>query len=182
MFMILIKYTVCTVLNMELIGYMSKIVIVDIDETLVYSRSKLPGSIQFSDDEGQTAYTLPREGIWQFLQQLKEKDYRIISVTQGVVPFQRTVLEAAGVLDYFEEIYGWTSTARTFATRPDLGESKWVLVDNLHHEDSVLWEKAGWIGATLDPEINFVQCEPFVGDTSVACLTTLIPKIEEFLA
>lgn len=158
-----------------------KYIIVDIDETLVYSRSRIADSINIGGDyEGEP--TCPRPGAHQFLQMAKAEGWRIISLTQGVVPFQREVLRACGLLDYFEEIYGWETTRRVSATRPKFEEdAKWVMVDNLHHFE--LDEKAMWLDIhEFEPSVNFIKCQEYRGyHDDTHCLTTLIPAIKAML-
>jgi len=153
-----------------------KILIVDIDETLVYSREQMSDSVAV-DWEGTTDYTKARPGAHDFLAAAKAEGWTIISVTQGVVPFQEAVLEAVGMLHYFKDIYGWTSVHRNNVKRPNLSsDDKWVMVDNLHY--TYLAEKENWIGASFNPLINFVQCDEYRGGVTT-CLTTLLPRIKE---
>jgi len=158
---------------------LNKYIIVDIDETLVYSRSRHPDSLDIQEYPGDC--TLPRPGSHEFLQKAKDEGWRIISLTQGVVPFQREVLRTCGLLDYFEEIYGWTNVQRYEATRPTFeADDKWVMVDNLTHYD--LYEKAMWLQTAFEPGVNFIKCEEFWGHYEEEhCLTTLLPKIKEML-
>lgn len=162
---------------------MPKYLIVDIDETLVYSRQRFPESIQFIDDEGRTSYTIPRPSAHTFLKAAKEKGWVIISLTQGVVPFQKEVLRATGLLSYFHEVYGWATIMRHDCNyrelRNLLGEDKWVLIDNLPH--FMLQEKSMWLGVDLDPSSNFIQCDEFTGGEDRQDLCVHLSKLEELL-
>jgi len=160
-----------------------KVLIVDIDETLVYGRCRLPESLVFTDYDGVTSYTCPRPDSHQFLSEATLEGWEIISLTQGVVPYQKGVLECSGLLPYFHEVYGWESIYRHSCNwrelREFLGDSKWVLVDNLPHP--MLQEKQDWLGHELDPSINFIQCGEFRGQ-ECSSLLELLPKIEELLS
>lgn len=159
---------------------MSKILVVDIDETLVYSVRPLPESIKF-EFAGCSVWTCPRPGAHQFLQEARKEGWVIISVTQGVVPFQEKVLAACGLLGYFDGIFGWADTNKTEVLRPvGLDSHNFVMVDNRSYDDWILQEKQGWMGVEFDPEVNFVECEDWVGH-EVPCLTTLLPRIKQLM-
>lgn len=188
---------------------MRKVVCVDIDETLVYSRSRKPfkGCTTFKDPtDGYLCHTIARPGAEEFLEAVASQ-FELISVTQGVVPFQKRVLESLGLLKYFrpvsafnpnydsvedvfpDKIYGW-NTDRIGYTLPDLDDAKWVLVDNLWHRDRTLEDKQVWINEALhkagrkkewfDPDKNFVRVEEFYGG-SVEPLTTYIKEVKQLL-
>lgn len=176
---------------------MRKVLIMDIDETLVYSRSRKPftGCNSFEDTDGYVCHTIARPGAKEFLQEITDKDIDLISVTQGVVPFQIMVLGRLGLLDFFQDynqmedgeevwdtnIFGWKSVSRNSVTKPNLEGCKWVMVDNLAHDDWTLREKMYWIGSEFDPELNFVKCEEFRNDKAQD-LRELIPRIELLLS
>lgn len=180
-----------------------KVAVIDIDETLVWSRShcRFEGCTEFffeDEDDDYYTYTVARPGAKEFLQELRDKGIEVISVTQGVVPFQVEVLRSLGLLEFFEQwtspggiqlpylIFGWSSTRRQELNRDPrefLAGNKWVMVDNLHHQDMTLREKMNWIGAEFEPKKNFIQCECFYGpcNPDVQDLRELIPSIEEML-
>lgn len=160
---------------------MQKVVILDIDETLLYSRSRLAQSILFEDD-GDICPTLLREpkDTFAFLDYLHAQGYLIVSITQGVVSFQRNALEAVGILHYFHDIFGWNSVARVAINSPQdfLSDKHWVMMDNLSHMSRDLAEKEIWVGKEFDPDINFIKVDEFWGGPATP-LTEYIPKIEE---
>ncbi len=181
-------------------------VICDLDETLVWSRStcEFEGCTKFKfEGDDYHYYTVARPGAKEFLKELRDKGIEVISVTQGVVPFQKGVVGHLGLLSYFSSwegyepdagssfnieynIFGWSSNARQGLNKDPkefLAGKKWVMVDNLHYQDMTLREKMNWIGAEFEPKKNFIQCECFYGpcNPDVQDLRFLIPEIEEML-
>lgn len=176
--------------------------ICDIDETLVYSRSREPfeGCTTFKDcTDGYLCHTIARLGSAEFLEAMAS-EFELISVTQGIVLFQKKVLASLNLLKYFQhlapassivntKIYGW-KTNRIGYTLPDLDDAKWVLVDNLSHQDRTLSDKQVWINESLktagreyewfDPDKNFVRVEEFWG-SPVKPLTDYIKNVKELL-
>lgn len=158
---------------------MQKICFVDIDETLIFSRYKVPGSIPVEWD-GTIDYTIVRESAYDFLKALKDKGYKIVMLTTGVVSWQKACLEALGLLDYFDDFHGYESVLRH-----DPGEyiplrevTDWVLVDNYHCQSRNIWPKPKWLGG-CDDEEHYVQCATFYGipEGPDEALTTLLPEI-----
>ena len=157
-----------------------KYLIVDIDETLVYSRGQVPGSIPVN--ARWQGHTIPRPDAHEFLTKAKDKGWSIVSVTQGIIPYQVDVLSVAGLMSYIEDIYGWLDDNRSSVHLPALETEDWVMVDNLHYQDGILLEKQSWLRTSFDPEVNFVQCEGFWGNPNIAGLCSLLPTIEELLS
>lgn len=158
---------------------MSKILVVDIDETLLRSMFPVPEPINF-EFEGQYSYTSPRPGAHQFLQAAKAESWIVISVTQGIVPFQEAALTACDLLKYFDGIYGWSDSSKTQVLLPALSDHAWVIVDNRPFNHPFMSQKQGWMNAVFNPETNFVRCEDWLGQ-EVPCLTTLLPRIKQLM-
>lgn len=158
-----------------------KLVIVDLDESVAYSRRKVEGSIEFFyDNETTPSYTIVRPSAKPFLQALKDRGYRIVCMTQGLVPFQQRVLAEAGLWEYYEGIYGYISQSLDTTAMPELPE-KWVLVDNLPQNSPTLYDKRKWLKSNLDD--HFVQCTDFHGlEDEESSLLTLLPEIDRLLA
>ena len=155
---------------------MKPTIYLDIDETLVYSRSPLPDSILWQSKQWGSCYTIARPSSYDFIKELS-KDYRIASVTQGVVGFQKEVLEKVGLLGYFEDIYGWGDIYRSTVLYPTQ-EEHWLLVDNMYAQD--LYEKAKWLGVHMLVEDQFIHCDPFYGhEDNIKTLTDLLPEVHE---
>lgn len=153
---------------------MKCVIVLDIDETLVYARRKVKGSIEVQSPVGSGPAIL-RPGTVEFLEDLKSRNFEIISVTQGVVPWQKAVLDALGIGEFFSGIYGWEDLYRTKASRIDLSTSLVVMVDNLSHTE--LHEKEQWMNITLDPNKNFIRCDEFHGLPNSVGIQHLIPQI-----
>ena len=162
-----------------------KTVILDIDETLVYSRMKLENSLLFHY-EGKEEFTLIRPSAEAFLKELKSRNYRVVSLTQGHLPWQEAVLTAGGIRHYFEGVYGRDNLyGYENGTYPDLTGCQWVLVDNLHYSNRDLEPKAIWIkqggGGDLSAS-NSIKCESFHGtEFPGKTLMALFQEIEEKL-
>ena len=158
-----------------------KTVVLDIDETVAFSRygvEDMPGAVEVHW-KGGIDYTLGRPGNVPFLQELKARGYEIISVTQGVVPWQKEVLKALGIADFFSEIYGWTTLQRTFASKIDLSNTQFVMLDNL--SASQLWEKQVWMNVSLEPGKNFIQVKEFRGNPDAGPLSDYLYDIHRML-
>lgn len=179
---------------------MRKILAVDLDETLVYSRSRKPfdGCTTFTDpSDGYICHTIARPGAKEFLQEIRDRDIELIAVTQGIVEFQIQVLKKLSLFRYFmddfmtgksivdyskHQVYGYTNYNRSRASEPDLAGCKWVMLDNLSHNDRTLEDKMIWLGERFDPDKNFVRCEEYYGYIAKPRdLRELIPRIEELL-
>lgn len=164
---------------------MDNLIIVDVDESVVYSRSQVPGSTEFFyNGETNPSYTIVRPSAKPFLQALKDKGYKIICMTQGEIMFQRYVLQLTGLWDSYEDIYGYyygDSHWQLLTTpMPELPE-KWVLVDNLPQNSPTLQDKRKWLKSNLDN--HFVQCIDFHGlESEEDSLLTLLPEIDRLLA
>lgn len=153
-------------------------VYIDLDETLVWSRSNVPGSVKVISAIS-TGFTIARPSAKEFLEILKP-DYRLASITTGIVEWQKDVLEKLGLLHYFEEINGWLDLDRTKHSvfeRPE----KWLLVDNYPPHSMNLMDKLQWLGIDEFKPHNFVKAEDFEGRGDPAPLTLLIPEIREKL-
>lgn len=158
-----------------------KIVLLDLDETLIYSRSPVDGCIDVMW-EGQKGYTKVRPSAEAFLIALKEKGYTIMSLTQGVVAWQIECLKALNLLHYFEGIYGRTDLYGYSHIAPPLADSRSVLVDNLSAYE--LRQKADWIeeGGATSGSCHFIRCVSFEGhEDTEDSLLELLPEIDEFL-
>lgn len=158
---------------------MDKYVVLDCDETILYSRSCVPGSILFLyEDDDMSSFTIARPSAKAFLEALQAKGYRVIMMTQGYAAFQRTALKLVGLDHYFEAIYGYVTPIEV---TPMPALEKYVLVDNCHYREWTVAEKRKWLGK-LD-ETNSVKCVPFHGlEANEDSLLTLLPEIYRLLA
>jgi hypothetical protein len=159
------------------------IVFVDCDETLLYSRNHVPGSISFRyGKDTYDSYTLKRPSAEQFLYELHQK-YTVMVVTQGVIGFQAQALALAGLSEYIEEIYGYENDLKTRIKAPSSSQlisSRWVLVDNCIAHEDILDDKRRWLQAEFVEGVNFLNCTPFYGVEETSLLD-LVPSIKELL-
>ena len=153
-----------------------RILFLDLDETLVFSRRRLDHSVKFMDGD-EECYTALRPSTAAFLEDVSKK-YRLMAITTGVVSFQKLVLEASGILHYFEELHGYLNLTRTEWSTPTLAGEKWVLIDNLTPRE--IGDKILWLGAESLTNKNFIQCSDYYG-VEYLQLTNLIPLIDEML-
>lgn len=135
---------------------------VDMDETLVYSRGKTDGSISFLH-RGETCYVSLRPSAIPFLEAVKEK-YNLRIVTQGIVEYQEEVLKACGIRQYFESLHGYL-TDDAYTHRVDPGPvadvpKVWALIDN----DPFPYIKFEWLGCSKNVRIpQLVNCKNYYG-------------------
>ena len=161
----------------------------DCDETILYSRSHIVragsaykdgetgGSIPFMyKDDVKPSCTLARPSAKMFLDTVKDK-YHIRMITQGWVSFQQAALKAAGLLEYFEDIYGYADDGidPTIVERIKLPE-KWALVDN----DPFPYVKARWLGVDDGWNGRLINCSAWMGHGEQS-LMDLLPAIEKVL-
>ena len=152
---------------------MTKTVIMDIDETMVHT----------TELDYDRFDSLLRPGTVEFLQHCKNKGYKLIALTIGVVPFQEEVLTYHKIRDFFSGIYGWGDLYRTFTVLPPLPlEGKFVLVDNAV-DPWRLGQKCNWMQTQFRKDNkNFVHVEDFYGVGTAKPLTDYLPILEELLA
>lgn len=160
------------------------ILLVDCDETLIYSRSNVPGSASFIDKiDKKVEYTIIRPGTKEFLEAVHDR-YKVMMVTQGIVSFQEQCLEIHGISHLIDYIYGCLSrTELNFQPHELPPEDKWLLIDNFSDQD---WGntavKRQWLKQDRFQEgINYLECEPFWGFDNGQSLCELLPKVYEIL-
>lgn len=161
-----------------------KLLILDIDETLVHTKyqHQFPGSTPVIDECGNSGYfSMPRPGVHEFLQSLQGRGWHVVSLTQGVVPFQEEVLKTLGLREYILSIYGWANTDRSSVIYPPRDFEKMVMVDNRSMNHPFMSEKENWLGVHFD-STNFIKVQDFEGQDEVVPLLEYLPKIEELLA
>lgn len=172
-----------------------KTLILDIDETLVSSSyighfdayTPIAGEVLIKEQDHLGVEVIEyssmcRPGVQEFLHKVNEIGWRVICLTQGVVPFQETVLAHLDLRDYVGEIYGWTSVQRTQVKMPPPMTNKYVLVDDLHYSTTNTAGKAYWLNTQFDESVNFVYVESFNrGNLNPKPLMNYLPKIEELL-
>lgn len=172
-----------------------KVVILDIDETLVFSRNKTYGSIEFRylNDVGMS-YTKARPSARSFLEALRDRGYTLLFLTQGLVEFQIEVLRNLELLEFFQDggiIHGYGfalpegysgGAIHHIIKTPHLEEgTKWVMVDNLP-KGSYVVQKAGWLGRGQFTDSDYIQVEEYHGtDSDPQDLNELLPRIEAML-
>lgn len=172
-----------------------KTVIMDIDETVLYSRSQVPGSVAFRFmDEPFDSYTIERPSAREFLTVLESEGYDLRVMTSGLVEFQIEALKQVYLLDFFNEISGYVAK-KDVDGRPLKGPygrvalkgalkplDQWLLVDNLHSRDWNLADKRSWLGVDSFAPNQHVHCESFYGlEAPQDSLLLLLPEIRKKL-
>lgn len=167
---------------------MGKVLIVDIDETLIYARATPNSStaseefkkesikVDWEDDPG---YIMVRQSALPFLEHFHGK-YEIISLTHGVIPWQEAVFKASGIDKYIKNVYGFTTAVRDKEILPDPLPKEFVMIDNWPHRSSLMEHKAQWLKTTFNDD-NFVMCQPWYGGPDPDPLTDLISTVERLL-
>ena len=127
--------------------------------------------------------TIARPSAKQFLTEL-DKQFRLQSVTLGMVPFQKKVLKSLELDRFFEEVYG----PQNFETlKPP---KRWVLIDDQPPGGTLASVKLSWMGlnkyemteADWNQKIDthYIQCSPFKGEEETS-LIELIGTVSEKL-
>jgi hypothetical protein len=164
-----------------------KTIIIDADETLIYTRARPNNSVASEEFKkisvpvqwhGEIGYALLRPSAMEFLEQLS-LNYRLITLTQGIVSWQEAVYDRLGISKYISRVYGWNDT-RTEIVLPQLPIGEFVMV--AHHEPThpLTAAKAGWLGVEFT-EKNFIHCEPWYGGADPKPLTDLLDPIINLL-
>lgn len=161
----------------------------DHDETMFWSRSKVPGSKEFTFEmpggRQERSYTILRPGTVEFLEACKERGYRIVMLTQGWASFQLACLAQYDLQDYFEEIYGYTPGGGLNWEIEELPpQGKWLLVDNMDPNDFYRTSiKRNWLrqGQDFRQGVNYLTVDDFEGYDDVHPLTDLLPEIYRIL-
>lgn len=168
------------------------IIFLDHDETLMWSRSPVPGCKEFMFSAGTSypgdnrmSYTILRSGSEEFLEALKERGYSIQMLTQGWASFQHACLSQYGIDHYFERIYGYNPDMSLNWEIEELPpQGKWLLVDNMDPND--FWRtniKKNWMrmGDQFRQGINYLMADEYIGIDDVPPLTDLLPEIYRIL-
>lgn len=165
------------------------IIYIDMDETLVWSRSRVPDCKEFMFDmpgvPTQRSCTILRPGSVEFLEALKARGYSIQMLTQGWAEFQRACLKQYEIDHYFERIYGYHPDGSLNWEIEELPpQSKWLLVDNMEANDYYRTNiKKNWMRQSelFRQGVNYLTVEDYVGYDEGLPLTDLLPEIYRIL-
>lgn len=137
---------------------MTKTVILDLDYTL-FCTIELT---KVDPNTGRDFTSDLRDGVVEFLEWCRERNYTTIAVTAGVVPFQLEVLRFHNILDYFSGVYGWEDVSRTGVVAPPPLEGKIVILEDNIDKWNLGW-KSSIISRTLTVGENVIKVDPFMG-------------------
>lgn len=160
---------------------------VDLDETLLWCRSPVEGSVYFRyEDDEEDSYAKLRPSAIEFLEALKDK-YDLKVMTQSGLDFKYVVLEKLGIKHYFSDFYGATKVEKTSWGSLDITwknvealPEKWLLIDNYSDRDGRLLDKLNMLGVGgLQEGVNFLCGGTYQGEEDEPPLTSLISKIED---
>lgn len=148
---------------------MTKTVILDLDYTL-FCTVELR---EVDPNTGRDFISDLRDGVVEFLEWCRERDYTVIAVTAGVVSFQLDVLRFHGILDYFSGVYGWEDVLRTGIVAPPPLEGKIVILEDNIDKWNLGW-KSSIISRTLTVGENVIKVDPFIGPLQSYVSTSLM--------
>lgn len=165
------------------------ILLLDMDETIIADAcigAELP-SLALEYGAGDVDYVILRPGLYEFLDFAKENFSQIILCTFSPLERAEAFIKAAGLEDYFDEVYGGQCIIERYTggEPPVTLQEDFLLLDDRGSRSRMIVTKMAIFGA--DTEIpakikeRLVEIQPFYGDPHDEMLQKAISDLKERL-